>query len=257
MSLKFNIDAAAMAEVFKEMAMEVQQDLEKGIANLAAMTRAHTLELAEKELKSTFTLYRDNLRLEEVSDGVSVVTLEQPALFIEEGLNPNFDMKPGLLKNAENAEDGSRYKVIPFDQGKGPSQMTPYAKDVVDRIRKQLKKDNIPFKSPLEVDQQKGSRTIGAPLRGLLHRKNYGGEIPGKGNTPVMDGVSIYQTTTKTGNVRRDIMTFRTVSSKQGDKWIHPGLDAKKFMDKALAWAEKIWEDQILPEIFAKYDQDK
>lgn len=247
MGLKFNIDAAAIAEAFKEMAMEVEQDLQKGIANLAAMTDAKTKELAQAELKSTRQKYIENLTMEEVSPGIWVVALDQPALFIEEGLEADFDMKPGLLKNAKTAADGSKYKVVPFDQGKAPSQMTPYAQDVVNRIKKQLKTDNIPFKK-LEHNEN------GSPKRGLLHQKNYGGEIPGKGNTPVMDGVSIYQSVTKTGNVRRDIMTFRTVSSKQGDKWKHPGLDAKKFMDKALEWAIKEWEDKILPEILKKYE---
>lgn len=247
MKLKFGVDAAQIAQAFKEMALEVEQDLEKGIANLAAMTDAKTKELAQAELKSSRQKYMENLTMEEVQPGIWVVSLDQPALFIEEGLPPNTDMKPGLLKDAKVAKDGTRYKVIPFDHGRAPSQMTPYAKSVVDDIKKKLKADNIPFKK-IEINEN------GSPKRGLLHSKNYGGEIPGKGNTPVMDGLSIYQSTTKTGNVRRDIMTFRTVTSKQGDKWIHPGVEAKKYMDKALDWAIKEWEDKILPEILKKYE---
>lgn len=247
MGLKFNIDVGQIAEAFKEMAEEVQQDLEKGMANLAAMTDAKTKELAQAELHSSRQKYMDNLTLEEVQPGVWVVALDQPALFIEEGLQPNTDMKPGLLKNAKVAKDGTRYKVIPFDHGKGPSQMTPYARDIVTQIKRKLKADNIPFKK-IEHNED------GSPKRGLIHSKNYGGDIPGKGNTPAMDGLSIYQSVTKTGNVRRDIMTFRTVTDKQGDKWIHPGLEAKKYMDQALEWAIKEWEDKILPEILKKYE---
>lgn len=246
-NLKFSIDAAELAAVFKELALEVQQDLEKGVANLAAMTDAKTKELAQAELKTSRQTYIDNLTMEEVSPGIWVVSLDQPALFIEEGLDPNFDMKPGLLKNAKTSKDGTKYKVIPFDYGKAPSQLTPYAQEVVNNIKKQLKADNIPFKK-LEINDD------GSPKRGLLHSKNYGGEIPGKGNTPVMNGISIYQSTTKTGNVRRDIMTFRTVTSKQDGKWIHPGITAKKYMDQALEWALKEWEDKILPEILKKYE---
>lgn len=246
MGLKFNIDAAQIAEAFKELALEVEQDLEKGIANLAAMTDAKVKEMAQSELHSSRKKYIENLTLEEVQPGVWVVALDEPAMFIEEGLEPNTDMKPGLLKDAKVSASGVRYKVIPFDHTKGPSQMTPYAKNVVDRIKQNLKKDNIPFKK-LEMNED------GSPKRGLLHSKNYGGEIPGKGNTPVMEGVSIYQSVTKTGNVRRDILTFRTVTSNQSDKWMHPGIEAKKYMDKALEWAMKEWEDKILPEILAKY----
>lgn len=248
MSLKFNIDAAALAKEFKELSLEVEKDLQKGIANLAAMTDAKVKEMAQEKLHSTRSKYIENLSMEEISPGIWVVSLDQPALWIEEGLKPGSDMKEGLLKDAKVSKEGKKYKVVPFDHGKGPSQMTPYAKNVVDEIKKKLKQDNIPFKK-IEMNED------GSPKRGLVHAKNYGGPIPGKGNTPIMDGLSIYQSVTKTGNVRRDIMTFRTVTNgpEQSGKWIHPGYEAQKFMDKALEWAVKEWEDKILPEILKKY----
>jgi hypothetical protein len=251
-NLKFNIDAAAIAEAFKDLAMEVEQDLEKGIANLAVMTDAAVKEMVQNELHSSRETYLENLSLLEVSPGIWVVSLDQPALWIEEGIPEQFDMKPGLLKDTQaSPTTGRRHKVIPFEHSKAPSKLTPYAQNVVDRIKRNLKKDKINFKK-LEVNDD------GSPKRGLLHTKNYGGETPGKGNTPVMEGVSIYQSVTKTGNVRRDILTFRTVSDgpNQKNKWIHPGLDAKKFMDKAFEWAMKEWEDTILPEILAKYSDE-
>jgi hypothetical protein len=67
--------------------------------------------------------------------------------------------------------------------------------------------------------------------------------------------VSIYQSVTATGNVRRDILTFRTVSegpASQG-KWIHPGLPPKHFLDRASEWAIKEWENNILPAVLEKY----
>ena len=50
-------------------------------------------------------------------------------------------------------------------------------------------------------------------------------------------------------------MTFRTVTDGPGSqgKWIHPGMDGKKFLDKAAEWAEKNFYDQILPEILEKW----
>ncbi len=59
----------------------------------------------------------------------------------------------------------------------------------------------------------------------------------------------------KTGNVRRDIMTFRTVSNGPASegKWIHPGTKRHKFLDRAEIWAMEEWETKILPEILDKY----
>lgn len=250
MGLKFDIDAEAIAKEFKELALEVEQDLQKGVANLAAITHAKVLEDSQQDLKSERKTFADNLGFEEISPGVWVVSVDEGALWIEEGIKPGTDMKPGLLKNAKTTKDGHKYAVIPFDHNKSPSQMTPYAQGVVQRIRENLKQQRVPFKG-IELNKD------GSPKRGLIHEFDFGGEKPGKGNTPVMNGVSVYQSVTKTGDVRRDILTFRTVTDGPGGqgKWIHPGYEAKKYLDKALDWAMQEWETHILPEILKKYQE--
>lgn len=255
MSLKFNIDAAAIAAQFKEFAVEVEQDLKKAVANLAAITHAKVVEEANTELHTSRQDYMDALGFEEIVDGVWVISVDESAMWIEEGIEANKDMKPDLLaKNAKVSKAGHKYKVIPFDYGKGPTQNSPSTQMVVNAIKSNLKKEGVPFKK-IEKNAD------GSPKVGKLHEFNFGnpgGRMggPGKGNTPVMNGLSIYQTMTKTGNVRRDILTFRTVSSGPGSqgKWHHPGLEPKKFLDKALEWALQEWEQKILPEALKKWD---
>lgn len=250
MALKINIDVASIAAQFKEMALEVEQDLRKGVANLAAMTHAKVAEMASTELHSSLKTLQDNLGFEEISDGVWVVSIDEKALFIEEGIEPNKDMKEALLKNAtKTSKAGYKYRSIPFDHGKGPSQMTPYAQSLVNRIKQQLKQQKIPFKK-IEKNPD------GSPRIGKLHEFSIDSEKPTRrANTPALKNVTIYQSVTKTGNVRRDIMTFRTVSASpaSADKWIHPGLTAKKFLDRAEVWALDVFEKEILPEILDKY----
>jgi hypothetical protein len=250
--LKIKIDTQSLAKQLKDIAIDAERDLRKGVADLAAITHAKVAEMASQELHSSRKKFMDNLGFEEITDGVWVVSVDEGALWIEEGIEPNTDMKPGLLK-------GRQSRVIPFDHGKAPSQLNGYAQNIVSRIRANLKKEGVPFKGI-----EKGAN--GAPLTGKLHtfpkegatqeeKKRWSGEIPGKGNTPVLKGVSIYQTLTKTGNVRRDILTFRTVSGgpTSSGKWIHPGMEPKKFLDKAAEWALQEWETKILPEIMGKY----
>lgn len=254
MSLKFNIDANAIAEQFKAFKLEVEQDLNKAVANLAAITDAKVKEMANQELHTSRQEFMDSLGFEEVSPGVWIISVDESGLFVEEGIDANKDMKPGLLaKDFKVSKDGNRYKAIPFDYGAPPSTQSPSTMQIVSYLRQQLKKEAIPFK---KIERN----TDGSPKVGKLHEFDFGNPRgtmggPGKGNTPVLNGLSIYQTVTKTGNVRRDILTFRTVSSGPGSqgKWHHPGLEAKKFLDRALDWAMKEWEEKILPEVMKKW----
>lgn len=248
MVLKINIDAAALAKEFKDFASEVEKDIQKGVANLATITHAKVKEMAATELKSSREEFMSSLSFQEITDGVWMVSVDEKGLWVEEGIKPNTDMKPGLLKNADTSKNGVKYKVIPFEHSKAPSQMTQSAKDIVSQLRSGLKQQNIPFKT---VERNPD----GTPKVGKLHSLNLPSDIPGKGNTPSLKGVSIYQTMTKSGSVKRDILTFRTVTDGPGSagKWIHPGMDGKKFLDKAAEWAEKEFYDKILPEIMEKW----
>lgn len=254
LKLNFNIDAAAIAEQFKEMKLEVEQDLNKAVANLAAITDAKVKEMASQELKSSRQPFMDSLGFEEIAPGVWIISVDESGLWIEEGIEANKDMKPGLLaENFKTSKDGHRYKAIPFDYGTAPSQQTPSTQMVVSYLKSQLRKEKVPFKKIEKNDD-------GSPKVGKLHEFDFGNPRgtmggPGKGNTPQFKNLSIYQSITKSGNVRRDILTFRTVSDGPGSagKWHHPGAEPKKFLDRALDWAMKEWEDKILPEVMEKW----
>ncbi len=248
MNLKFFIDAEALAATLKEFKEEAEKAIEEGVKNLAAMTHAKTIELANEKLKTTKKLYTDNLSFQEAAPGVWVVALDEPALWIEEGRKQG-DMTEDLLrKGAHTAKDGSRYKAIPFDHGKPSSQQSDFSKGLVAQIKSALKKANIPYKK-LELDRS------GSPRLGKLHTLNIASPFPSsRASHQALAGLNIYQTKTAKGNVRRDIVTFRVVSSKhKGSKWIHPGREASKFMDEALSWAEEKFDSEILPQIMEKF----
>lgn len=255
MALKFEIDAAKLASEFKEFAMEVEQDLKKAVGNLAVMTHAYVVDAAQQELHSSRDKFLDSLSFEEIAEGVWVVSVDEKGLWVEEGIEPNKDMKPDLLKNNPKiSKTGNKYKVIPFDWSKPSTQLTPKTQEFVNYLKQSLKKEKVPFRK-IEKNAD-GSAKVGK-----LHEFNFGnpgGKLggPGKGTTPIFNKLTIYQTVTKTGNVRRDIMTFRSVSSGSGSegKWIHPGLEPHRFLDKALEFAERIFDQEILPEIFKKWE---
>lgn len=264
-NLILNIDVESLVSELQDFKQEIKQDLEKGVALLAASTHSHVREMAEQELSSsTFMEFNKSLSYEEIAPGVFVISIAEEALWIEDGLPAGFDMKPGLLKNGKTGKNGSRYQVIPFDYGTTPSKTPTGVKSDISFIERELKKipENVGKKDSDQIKLRKIEvNADGSPRIGKLHEFNFGNKNgalkgPGKSKTPQFSRLTIYQTQNPTtGEVKRSSMTFRTVSNGPGSagKWIHPGKDAKNFMDKALDFAEKLWESKILPEILSKY----
>jgi hypothetical protein len=261
MALVIKIDAAGIAAQFKDLAREVEADLKKGVERLAVATHAKVGQMANAELNSSRKssrgqteqkIFNDSLKFETVAPGVHVVGLADEALWIEEGIKPGTDMKPGLLASdkAVTHKSGVKTLTIPFQHSATKAQtehMTDRAKNIISELRENLRREKVNYRK-IERNED------GSPKLGRLQSFNFPSAIPGKGNTPALHGVSIYQSV-KNGNVRRDILTFRTVSSgsaSQG-KWIHPGKEGPKFFDRAFDWAKNEWETKILPEILDKW----
>jgi hypothetical protein len=254
-NLYFQVDASMFENVLEEFRNDLQKDLNEAIKHLTDITLEKTLEFAEQGLKTTFEVYKDNLSSRQESAGVYIISLKQKALWIEEGLPPEFDLKPGILngKNAKMNAEGHKYAVVPFKHNKGPSQNTPKAQELVDQVKSVLRQENISF-GKIE------KHANGSPRFGLLHKIDIDSDKPtAKASTGALQGISIYQRGgfDKKGQaeVQRGIYTFRTVTDGPAskDKWIHPGTEAKKFMDKALEWAEDHFEREILPMILDKW----
>lgn len=243
MALKFEINTEEILSQCKEFKKEVKKNLEESLRNLVTLTRARIVESAQSLSSATNRTYIEALQdEEEVAPNVWVIALDQKALWIEEGIEPNHDMKPDLLK-------GRRVRAIPFRYDRPESRNTPFTQGLISEIKQKLKKEKLSI-SKIEKNAD------GSPRVGKLHEFNFGGGRPGKGNTPALERLTIYQhQNEKTGKIRRDVLTFRSVSSGPASdgKWIHPGYPAKNFMDKAMEQAVKDWEENILPEILNKW----
>lgn len=244
--LNFKIDSKDFEHVFDKFRKDLQRELNESVQHLASMTFEKTLELAGAKLHSTFHIYKDALSSRKEGNSIYIVSLDQKALWIEEGIPSDFDMKPGLLKKGKTAKDGKKYRIVPFSHNTRPSQQTQKAKDLTSQIKKILRAENIPF-AKIEKNAD------GSPKMGLLHKIDIKSAPPtAKASHGALEGLRIYQTKSETGNVSRGIFTFRTV--KEGvDKFIHPGLDAQKFMDQSFDWAMKTWDSEILPELMKKW----
>jgi hypothetical protein len=248
-NLRFFVNADEIAAEFGDLKEQVKKTLEDAVQQVASMTHAKTLELANEKLHSTRSIYTSSLDFKEEAPGIWVVSLDEKAMWLEEGRKSG-DMTEDLLKrNYKVAKDGSRYRAIPFSHSKGPSATPKASQMFVNQVKQELKSRNIPYKK-IEYNQD------GSPRMGRLHTiKDISSLRPSsRASFGALAGLTVMQSMGSNGKVRRDIMTFRVVSSKhKGSKWIHPGLEANKFMDQALEWAERIFDNEILPAILESY----
>lgn len=263
-----NLDMSSVIGLAKTFEEKTRRAMSEAARDLATQAHAHIIEQVQSKLHSTREKYIEALRIESVDNDTWVISLDKSAMFIEEGMKPNTNMLEFLLKSpkAKTAKDGSRYLVVPFEHKKGPTQSTPAQKTLTDTIKSEMKKRKIPYGS-IENDAN------GKPKLGLLHSFDImktpvkSGAGPGQGHGPIgqvrqgptgipfLQGVRVYQSKVKdkSGNehVKKSIMTFRVASSKHKGtgRWIHPGIQAKKFFDEAAKWALDEFENRIRDKI--------
>lgn len=263
--IKISIDANDVLDVAGYMETAIDKASKDALKRLALATHAHIVEEAKTKLQSVREQYIGALDIQKQTDSMWIITLDKPAMWIEEGLPPNFDMLPGLLRSpkAKQSKKGTRYMIIPFQHNKKPTQQTQAQSDLTSTIKQELKKRKIPY-GKIETGED------GKPKTGLLHKfdimhkptKTHEG--PGQGHgavgdvrqghtaIPFLQGIRIYQKEVKnpkTGksSTQRSVMTFRVASSSQIGKgmWQHPGYVAKHFFEEAQKWAMNEWETQM------------
>ena len=243
--LKLEVNINDIADQFKELKEEAEKALLQGVESLSAMTHAKTLELARDNLGSLSKKYMDNVEYQKLEEGLWVVTLKEPAMWIEEGRKSGFMEELLNGKSSKVNSKGERYAVIPFQHNKNPTEQSVQARQLADQIKSALRKEGINWKKI-----EKGPD--GTPRVGLLHKLNIDNpRLKEVHKNAATKGVAVYQRKGKDGNVRRDVMTFRIITEKHRNEglWIHPGREGDKLLDKAFDWAVQTWENEILPTI--------
>jgi hypothetical protein len=284
--LTLQLDLSEVTNHTKKLVQGLESRLAVAAENLAIQAHAHVREKAQGKLKSRLDLFMENLELETLDKGVYAVTIKEKARWIEDGMEPH-SMLEDLLRSpkARTAKDGSRYLIVPFKHNVAPSKQTPLQSELLGHLKNALKSKNIPYQK-IERNPDGSART------GLLHGFDLHGpkrKTPGEGaqgplgrpysahslgtageqgpaGRPYLWGVRIYQRMLKnpdgsqkmTGKgqpaVGRDIFTFRVASSKQSNKWFHPGTPPMHFLDDAYEWAKRQWDEVIAPKIAAELE---
>jgi hypothetical protein len=270
-NLKFDIDVETLSKQLGGLKKDVEKDVTRSAEDLANITHARILELADEELTSLREMYKSHVKTDNSMARIWVITLEEPAMWIEEGRKSGF-MEELLNGKSSHVGKNGKYAIIPFQHNKNPTNQSPKAYDLAQEIKYALKKKGVSWKK-LETNAD------GSPRVGLLHKFNVETARPVDAQkdihkNPLTKGVAVYQNVYDSdgnlvrnadkgrdllakgqGTVKKDVMTFRVISEKHKNEglWVHPGRQGNKIFDKAFDWAIKQWETQILPAIFEKY----
>lgn len=269
-ALGLNVD-----EKFKKVAHEAQ-------IQLAQQTYGKIVEMASEKLHSRRALFLENLKIEEGGGPGqdSVITLMGKAVWVDEGLPPDYLFKALIEGPKSKMGPNGRYNIVPFDHGpgNGPTNTTPYNLDLVNAIKDSMKKQKIPW-AKIKTDE------AGKPIIGKIASINasktknplkvhapYGGVgqgvgeigLPRQGHTkiPFLKGAAVYQRMDKEWDEikhmevekpNRYVLTFRTASEAHPEKWHHPGLPPMNFMKDGYEWAMETLEKEILPKLVESY----
>lgn len=249
--LKFELDIDKLSETFGNLKEKIKDDLKSGVEGLATMTHAKTLELSRDELGSLSQMYSENVEFSNPEDNLWVVTLKSTAMWIEEGRKSGFMEELLNGKSAKTTKDGKKYAVIPFKHNQNPTRQSAKAKELAGQIKQALRQRGINWKK-IEYGAD------GSPRVGRLHSFNLDtARAKPQHKAPLTHGISVYQTKTGDGSVRRDVMTFRIIHEdhKNEGLWKHPGREGSNILDKAFDWAMNEWETSMLPDILKEYDK--
>lgn len=256
--ITINLDPTDLVDFLDSLKPNVQKVLAEATAALAAATKTHIAEEANKKLHTRRDQFLEALDVMQMDANTWVVVLDAKAAWINDG-TPERNMLEDLLKSpkAKRAKDGSQYLVVPFQHNNAKRTSTQNA--LLGTIKDALKDVGLtPNKIQLGAD--------GKPKLGLVHQVDIkdsplksprlnighgdmGQVVQGATGIPILKGIRIYQRMGKDrrGNdqVQRTIMTFRVASSKQKPpQWDRKAQEGVHLMEEGEKWAKEQLEKQ-------------
>jgi len=243
----------ALAEIgqdVKKLTDEAVKRARQGVQLLAVQTHALILQKAQSKLNATRKKYLENLSVDKIYSGedqeIWAVSLKKDAGWIEEGY-PAGSMIDRILNNGKppkKSKDGSEYKTIPFEHSKPKSDMSAAQVRIANYAKSQIKKQGL----DKVITDEAGKPKLGKVATVKIDDKK---QPISKFNKPLLSGLTIYQREVKTASgktkIKRDIFTFRTISSKHKGSglWETKGYDGAKIFDEVSDEVDKMWSEMI------------
>ena len=263
---EFKANLREIAEKVGKTADQIKGKVNEEIRKLSISTHAFVVNYAQEKLDGWKLGHflgpeGNNIRWVQLAENMWVVEIDPSVAWIEEGREPtSMATEDWLLKpdKSKTAKDGSTYRVIPMSKHKD-NRRNPELKSI---LNDQLTKQGIDMKT-LELDQN------GQPKIGVVNKLQFGKNVTQKSDQNAMffsksrnadqsrqTGLPIYggahhlhgavvsQRKDDKGNVKKEAVTFRVVSSKHEaeGRWMYPKVDPLNSIPEAYKHAEAQWE---------------
>lgn len=233
-----------LSEVVAEFALTGEQAQELGANIISRVVTEYVGKwenLVDKGLKQTRKIYKKAMYVDRISPTEVVFGLapgdDGLALALEEGKDP-FDEKVGFSKSDKRKTklDGGWYLTIPFrhatpgavaESGIFQSVLPKEVYDVAkNNAGRPVTKAQLPAQYA-QLGQRGAIQTAAGVIPAYTHK------------SPKYEGLVRVNISSTKSEDRGGYFTFRRVSDKSDpNSWIHPGFEARKFMDKALDEAQ-------------------
>lgn len=242
MDIEINLIAEELGKSLKQLAPQVQAELEQAVGNLA--NAAYAAIVAKIQGMSTDPknrqAYLKALNFQDLGNATWLIYLdgEWPNK-LEQGYGP-YSIKEQLLKSQKTVEVGSRagqpwvrknktggkYAAVPFDHK--PFSGEKMAGSLAEDIHKIVVKNR-------QGQEQSITKTFfdleGKPIQGKVATA---GKHP---TNPNLSGLTKYQTISDSGKVSSIYMTYRMVS-EDSPGWTHPGHKGYQLFKEAESYVQ-------------------
>lgn len=248
----------------------IAKKLEGAVEALSISTHAFVVKYANDHLTG-FTRSHfigedgSNIRWAKISNNMWMVEIDESVKWIEEGRSAtsmateDWLLKPGKSKTAK---DGSKYRVIPFSHNKDDIGTPPAMRQA---ITESLKFNKVNMKK-IEfnpdgmpkigiVQKLKDLPKLDNPDNNMYQFRSQGRTsqeaeefgLPKYEGSHFLSGGVVVQRPTKRGKIRKEVITFRVVSSKHEaeGRWMYPAVTPLNSIPAAHEYANKEWEKII------------
>lgn len=228
-----------------QLTKQIEERAKQSMGLLSQQIHGMIVQKAQEKLKSTRSTYIENLGITSEGDNLWIVYLKKGAEHIENGMpqGERIDMILDGGKPAKVSASGSRYKTIPFKHNKPASQTSRAQMHIQNVVKRELKARGLDKTIMLD----------GKPVIGKAASVNLTGkDMPtSRFNKPLLQGLTIYQREhkTQTGKtqIKRDVMTFRTISSAQKGSglWFWNEQKGAHIFEDVEKEVDKIWGEML------------
>ncbi len=236
MDIEVKLIADELGKSLKNMAPQVEAELQQAVGNLAnaayaaMVAKVQGMSMDPKSRQS----YLKALKFEDLGDATWLIYLDGDwAQKLEEGFDA-YNIKDVLLKSTKTVEVGSRagqpwvrrnkegkkFAAVPFEHK--PFSGEKMAGNLSDDIKKILVKNRAGAEQPIT---KIFNDLEGKPIHGKV------ATATGVG-VPNLEGLTKYQHVHESGKVSSVYMTFRNVG-EDSKGWVHPGHDGYNLFKEA------------------------